>query len=1225
MKHRHTFYTVMLAMLAAIFGSGTAMAQKAYTEYNSDTKTLTFYYDNDRSSRTGMTYTVVDGDYTPLWSEASGGPSNEVTTVVFDPSFADYKSTTTYYWFADMGSLETITGMAEYLNTSEVKNMSYMFKQCSSLTSVDLSGFDTKKVENMSGMFSGCESLEELSLRSFDTQNVTNTEEMFKLCSSLKTIYISTLNWDMSSVTSSDNMFQDCFELVGVRGTLFDETHTDKDYAHLDFGGIDPGYLSITPEPYAVYDGTSILTFYFDLDRASRIGYTYDVPTTISYPDWYSISNSITSVEFDPSFADARPTSTAHWFEDMQNLSLISGLEYLNTSEVTNMDAMFYDCWTLPEPDLSHFDTRKVTTMRAMFYNTNFPELDLTSFDTHNVTDMEYMFTYATSITRIYIGPEWNTDNVTKSAYMFYNCYVLEGGNGTVYDGNTYDATYARFDFGEDQPGYMTGKFEAYSVLDGGKLTFYYDLDREERKGIKFDMNTSTTTPPEWNSFSEDITKVIFDPSFVYARPVVTYRWFDQMSNLKEIEGMEYLNTSEVTDMTSMFFGCSSLTSIDVSHFDTRKVKSMHSMFRGTNITSLDLSNFETWDVVLMGSMFQDCSSLQTIYVNDGWGTVSATDATMMFYGCENLVGQKGTTYDAAFTDATYAIIDGEDDNPGYLTYKGVYAVLDVKGTLTYYNDGLSTQRDGTVYSVGGAITPRWDTMSDHGYLAIKAAVVDPSMATARPTTTRCWFGSLHVDEIKGLEYINTSEVTDMYYMFKGCTAKNLDLSHFDTRKVTNMGGMFYGCPGLTSLDLTSFNTENVTNMGSMFEFCTGLTDIDLSSFDTRNVTDISGMFRGCESLEKIDLYSFNTDNVDSWGFMFRECSELTTIYVSDKWEVMHNTFDDYMFEGCFNLVGGAGTTYDENYIAIQYAHTDKGASDPGYLTLKEPYTVFNNKTLTFYFDGKRLQREGTTYDLGSVDWYYDSTCKQVVNVTFDPSFANFLPTSTSEWFRGMTHLTTFNGLENLNTSEVTDMSYMFQDCEALTSLDLRTFNTEKVTSMYEMFTSYSFSALETLDLSSFNTANVTDVEYMFYGCSELKTIIVGDGWNVEDAWNGDMFTNCTSLVGEKGTTYDAFFIDGTYAHIDEGEDNPGYLTGAPKGNPADVNGDGKVNTADVVAVYTFVEKGEGSGFAREACDVNGDGSVNTADVVAIYTAIIGEEGAGSREFNKQMFRLLNK
>ena len=147
----------------------------------------------------------------------------------------------------------------------------------------------------------------------------------------------------------------------------------------------------------------------------------------------------------------------------------------------------------------------------------------------------------------------------------------------------------------------------------------------------------------------------------------------------------------------------------------------------------------------------------------------------------------------------------------------------------------------------------------------------------------------------------------------------------------------------------------------------------------------------------------------------------------------------------------------------------------------------------------------------------------------------------------------------------------------------------------------------------------------MFDGCTELKTITVGDGWNVDGAFSDDMFNNCTSLVGEKGTTYDASFTSASYAHVDGGEENPGYLTAAKKRNPADVNGDGDVNTADVVAVYSFIEKGEASLFTHEAADVDGDGDVNTADVVAIYAAIIGDGGAGSREFNRQMLKLLDK
>ena len=1208
MKHRHTLYTVLLAMLAAIFGTGKAAAQQAYTEYDSETKTLTFYYDDDRATRSGKTYTVADEATTPLWNQIAGGPSSEITTVVFDPSFADARPTSTASWFADMGNLVTINGMAENLNTSEVTSMDRMFNRCTSLASIDLSGFDTKKLEDTYGMFSSCESLEELNLTSFDTQSLKDTEGMFRYCSLLRSIYINTMTWDMSGVTNSKNMFLDCKKILGCRGTVYDVNHIDKDYAQLDYGGGDPGYLSIPPEAYVLYDGSSTLTFYCDYDQWLRIGTTYSLNKDNFLPDWSSDAASISTVIFDPSFAAARPTTTHSWFSGMPGLSLITDIQYLNTSEVTDMGDMFDGCYSLPEVDLSHFDTKKVTDMNAMFAYSSLSELDLSSFDTHNVINMNQMFDGCSSLGTITVGKDWNTDNLLSSTNMFKDCYTLVGGYGTAYDPDHTDATYARFDFGEDDPGYLTGKFEPYAALYDSKLTFYYDMAREERSGIKFDLNTNGTTPPDWDAYKKDITAVAFDPMFAYARPVVTYCWFNQMINLKEIEGIEYLNTSEVTDMTSMFFGCSSLTSIDVSHFDTRKATSMHSMFRNSGITSLDLSNFETWDVVLMSSMFQDCSSLQTIYVSDGWGTASLTDnGSYMFEGCTNLVGGAGTEYDEDVTDATYARIDGDDDNQGYLTYKGVYAVLDDEGTLTYYNDGLRDQREGKVYNLGGGIAPGWNTMSDHGYLSIKAAVVDPSMATARPTSTRLWFASLNVSEIKGLEYINTSETTDMFAMFKGCAAKNLDLSHFDTRKVTDMNTMFAGCSSLTELDLSNFDTRNVTNMTSMFEFCTNLKSVDVSSFNTENVTWTQSMFRGCESMPVIDLYNFNTAKVKYIGFMFRDCSELTTILVGNEWSTASVVDDDFMFTDCPNLVGGLGTTYDEEHIGASYAHIDEGEINPGYLSRKDAYAIFDNKTFTFYFDGKRDQRVGEKYDLTGLDWYYDNTNKKVVTVTFDPSFATYRPTKTASWFASMTHLTTINGLENLNTSEVTSMTFMFANCEALTSLDLSTFNTEKVTDMSYMFYSNSFSALETLDLSGFNTANVTDVESMFDGCTELKTITVGDGWNVDGAFSDDMFNNCTSLVGEKGTTYDAAFTSASYAHVDGGEENPGYLTAAKKRNPADVNGDGDVNTADVVAVYSFIEKGEASLFTHDAADVDGDGDVNTADVVAIYAAIIGE------------------
>ena len=132
---------------------------------------------------------------------------------------------------------------------------------------------------------------------------------------------------------------------------------------------------------------------------------------------------------------------------------------------------------------------------------------------------------------------------------------------------------------------------EAYAVYDGlWKLTFYYDSQRSSRTGTIYDMNTSGNTPG-WYSNNTRMDTVVFDPSFASARPTCIYCWFSGMSNLKTITGIQYLNTSYVTDMTAMFMGCSKLTSLDVSNLNTANVTNMYGMFEGcSRLTNLDLS-----------------------------------------------------------------------------------------------------------------------------------------------------------------------------------------------------------------------------------------------------------------------------------------------------------------------------------------------------------------------------------------------------------------------------------------------------------------------------------------------------------------------------------------------------------------------------------------------------------------------------------------------------------
>lgn len=153
----------------------------------------------------------------------------------------------------------------------------------------------------------------------------------------------------------------------------------------------------------------------------------------------------------------------------------------------------------------------------------------------------------------------------------------------------------------------------------------------------------------------------------------------------------------------------------------------------------------------------------------------------------------------------------------------------------------------------------------------------------------------------------DTSKVTNMKSMFGSCNSlRELEVSNFDTSNVTNMEGIFYGCATLTGLDVTGFNTSKVTDMSGMFDHCSALTSLDVTGFDTSMATDMSAMFDYCSSLTSLDLSSFDTSKVTNMNHMFNRASNLTTIYVTEgKWSTAKAS-QSYMFNYC----GTSSVTY---------------------------------------------------------------------------------------------------------------------------------------------------------------------------------------------------------------------------------------------------------------------------------------------------------------------------
>ena len=529
---------------------------------------------------------------------------------------------------------------------------------------------------------------------------------------------------------------------------------------------------------------------------------------------------------------------------------------------------------------------------------------------------------------------------------------------------------------------------ESYAVFDEATNTLTFKHDTNKPDGA-FALNEGENLPG-WYKSNDDgsnaniIKKVVFDASFANARPTNCHLWFYGCKNLTTIEGIEYLNTENVTSMSLMFSGCSALTTLNLSNFDTQSVTNMTGMFSDCRaLTTLDVSNFNTQNVTDMSFMFFNCSAittleiakfdtknvtdmsfmfcsdpaLTTIYASDKFVTTACEKDENMFAECTNLVG--AVSYDENKRGKEMA-----NCTTGYFTdiaskVAESYAVFDeATNTLTFKHD---TNKPAGAFALNeGENLPGWykfdDNNHSHNANIIKKVIFDTSFANARPTSCYNWFyGCTDLTTIEGIEYLNTENVTNMSWMFSECSAlTTLDVSNFDTKNVMEMSYMFGSCTKLKTLDVSSFNTQNVTDMNWMFSYCSVLTTLDLSNFDTKNVTDMSGMFSNCSALTTLDLSSFETQNVTDMSRMFKDCSALTTIYASDKFVTTACKKGQNMFKYCTNLVGAV--PYDDNKIGKEMANYTTGYFTYKAATGIDAPTVSDDTTAEYYdLQGRRL------------------------------------------------------------------------------------------------------------------------------------------------------------------------------------------------------------------------------------------------------------------------------
>lgn len=622
-------------------------------------------------------------------------------------------------------------------------------------------------------------------------------------------------------------------------------------------------------------------------------------------------------------------------------------------------------------------------------------------------------------------------------------------------------------------------------------LTLYYDTNF----GKGNDQGISES--PLWMQLDErmKIKSVVFDESFKDARPTTCVFWFLWFEALTTIEHLDYLNTSEVEYMNSMFTKCTGLETLDLSSFNTEKVKNMYAMFDGaTNLRSIKLpKGFIGSSVTDLNGMFRGCASLTELDLS-GSNAEKVKNMGSMFYGC-----------------------------------------------VALSNLNLSGFKTGPV--------------TDMQYLFSSCQSLESldlsGFNTENVTSMVSMFSQCSSLRSLDLSSFNTSKVIGMNLMFYNCTnLESIDLSSFETENLQQMPHMFYSCTKLETLDLSSFATPNMTSMLSAFQNCKNLKTIYVTSaFTTDKGTEGRTAFAGC-----VNLPNYNPDKTGVEMAHTGEGGYLTAATASwVRWDAPTGTLSFHRGatkpagDNILDLGYGNNPNWDTHAAEIQKVVFKAGFRDETHTTCSN---WFNGCTNLTSIEG--IENLNTSNVKNMSGMFAKCSNLEALDLSH---FNTERVTRMAQMFYGCTKLHDLN-ISSFNTENVTSMNQMFGGCSSLDSLDLSHFNAKGVLyhGLYAMFSGCSSlkfldvsnfpadrpkmqldamfkgcSSLQTLDLSSFNTGLANSFTDMFDGCSALRTIYVSDLFRFKNGVSSsNMFRNCLSLKG--AISFEPSTIDKTYA-----------------------------------------------------------------------------------------------
>lgn len=614
--------------------------------------------------------------------------------------------------------------------------------------------------------------------------------------------------------------------------------------------------------PYAVWNtDTKKMTFYYD--KVARPFGDNQVVFFITKSNSYdrvwkdACAEKVVIAEFDESFAAFKALDLSTWFSGFRSLKKIIGMQNLDTSEAQLMVEMFFECDALEELDLSNFNTDKVFNMLSMFSRmSSIKELDLSSFNTSNVEQMRYLFKHDENLKTIYVTDAFSTERVGNSDNeMFYGCVNLVGA--IPYDANVTDKRHANYTTGyftkgcthkdaSGQPTLVESKKHAANCCEPASTeytcslchrtkTVYegkYQPDAHRVKMVEASEPTCETDGRLKHyvcelcgrlSFSEDLKDAVTEADVTVVK---LGHKLDAKGDCATC-GMHIMQlhgvTAEIVNATDVDWNVFNDADNGCYGFEVLKEGDLGSYaitFTSDKTYQLKMKMSGKGEVALL-------SGLSPAFVKAGKELVLNMPA-----GKSKII-MGGSSEDAETALRVYDIIATTEKVPA--TY-GKIKASEAGGTLELYGDveldGISENM--AAFPEEGSESP----LNEYSYL--RKVSFDKSYAGVKQKSlSRLFLGFNNLEEITGLENLNTSETE-------------------------TMSEMFCGCDDLATLDLSSFNTAKVKNMDAMFEACNYLQTIFVGEgFTTAAVETSERMFSGAERLSGAIEYDAEKDGAE--------------------------------------------------------------------------------------------------------------------------------------------------------------------------------------------------------------------------------------------------------------------------------------------------------------------------------------------------------------------------